>query len=203
VQQAAMKLGERLGHAGYRGCFGLDYLLDETTGELYLGEMNPRITGITPLTTQAACDADEVPLLLYHLLEWFGVEYQVDVDRFNDRWLSPPRNNWSQLVLYQVGSAGRNREGPDIVQVPEPAPASGVWRRNADTVSFSRPAFQPQAIEDESEARFVRILDAGQVASPGICLGRLMLRGRVLAEDGRLLPRAEAWVRGFRRQFTA
>lgn len=194
AQRAATKLGERLGRAGYRGCFGIDYLLDEDTDELYLGEMNPRITGITPLTTQAAFDADEVPLLLYHLLEWSGVDYQVDVDEFNARWLSPPPLDWSQLILYQTGST---------IKVPTPAPASGVWRRNANgTVSFVRPACDLPALADENHARFIRTIDAGQLAEPGAGLGRLTLRGRVL-EDGGLPPQAEAWVRGFRRQFEA
>ena len=32
---------------GYRGFFEVDYLADLDTGELYLGEINPRISGVT------------------------------------------------------------------------------------------------------------------------------------------------------------
>ena len=62
ARRATEALGQRLAQAGYRGYFGLDYLLDQDTGDLYLGELNPRITGVTPLTSQAALDAGDVPL---------------------------------------------------------------------------------------------------------------------------------------------
>jgi biotin carboxylase len=73
AQRATVAIGEHLRQAGYWGYFGLDFLLDQDTGALYLGELNPRITGVTPLTSQAALEQDEVPLLLFHLLEWLGV----------------------------------------------------------------------------------------------------------------------------------
>src|SRR5882724_753618 len=69
AQRAVIALGEQLRCTGYRGCFGLDFLIDVETGALYLGEMNPRITGATPMTSLAAADAGTVPLLLFHLLE--------------------------------------------------------------------------------------------------------------------------------------
>jgi hypothetical protein len=37
-----MQMGERLRKEGYRGYFELDFLADVETGEMYLGEMNPR-----------------------------------------------------------------------------------------------------------------------------------------------------------------
>ena len=38
-------MGERLRQEGYRGYFELDFLADAATGEIYLGELNPRVTG--------------------------------------------------------------------------------------------------------------------------------------------------------------
>ncbi len=39
------QLGDRLATEGYRGFFEVDYLVDVDTGELYLGELNPRLSG--------------------------------------------------------------------------------------------------------------------------------------------------------------
>src|SRR5690349_17794388 len=38
------QLGDRLAAEGYRGFFEVDYLLDVDTGELYFGELNPRLS---------------------------------------------------------------------------------------------------------------------------------------------------------------
>ena len=42
---APCAMGERLRQEGYRGYFELDFLADVDTGEMYLGELNPRVTG--------------------------------------------------------------------------------------------------------------------------------------------------------------
>jgi hypothetical protein len=196
AMQATITLGQQLREVGYRGCFGVDYLLDQDTGDLYLGELNPRITGATPLTSQAAIDSGRVPLLLYHLLEWFGVDYRVDVLEFNHRWLAPPRTAvWGQLIIEQTAEAS---------EVVSDVPPSGIWRLAGDgTVSLVRREYHPRAVADETEALFLRTVDAGQVVSAGGCLGRLLTRGRLLTDDWQLTPRAAAWVRGFRRQLAA
>jgi hypothetical protein len=191
AQQAAVALGRQLRRAGYRGYFGLDFLLDQDTGHLYLGELNPRITGATFLTSRAALDAGSVPLLLYHLLEWFAVAYRVDVADFNDRWLTPPRGaDWGQLIIEHTAQTA---------EAVSSAPASGIWRLAGDgTVSLVRRDFHVSAIGDETEALFLRTVNDGQVVSAGTSLGRLLTRGRLLTDDWQLSPRAAAWARGFR-----
>jgi hypothetical protein len=194
AQQATIALGCQLWQVGYRGYFGLDYLFDQDTGALYLGELNPRITGATPLTSQAALDAGTVPLLLYHLLEWFGADYRVDVADFNAQWLAPVRaTDWGQLIIKHTAQT------PEVVTG---GLVSGRWRLDGDgTVSFVGPAFHPGAVAAETEAMVLRDVDAGQVVSKGGCLGRVLTRGLVLTEAGQLNARAKAWVQGFRRQF--
>jgi hypothetical protein len=196
AQTATIALGCRLGQVGYRGYFGLDFLLDRDTGALYLGELNPRMTGATPLTSLAAVDTGSVPLLLYHLLEWFAVDYVVDVAEFNDRWVAPPcASDWGLLIIEHTAQSA---------EVVTSAPVSGIWRlaENGD-VSFVRPEFRPSAVMNESEALFLRTVDEGQLVSTGRCLGRLLTRSRVLTDDYELDRRAATWVRGFRRFFAA
>ncbi|WP_234838302.1 hypothetical protein [Sinorhizobium medicae] len=65
---------------GYHGYFNLDFLIDENN-EVCLGELNPRISGASSLTNQAAyADADaDAPLFLFHRMEFSGIEYNIDV----------------------------------------------------------------------------------------------------------------------------
>ncbi|WP_457661624.1 hypothetical protein [Sinorhizobium medicae] len=72
---------------GYHGYFNLDFLIDENN-EVYLGELNPRISGASSLTNQAAFAYADAPLSLFHLMEFSGIEYNIDVKELNDRWAS-------------------------------------------------------------------------------------------------------------------
>jgi biotin carboxylase len=194
AQQATLAMGDELRRAGYRGCFGLDFLLDQDTGALYLGEMNPRITGATPLTSQAMLEGGSVPLLLFHLLEWFGLDYELDAAAFNQQLLRAEHvGKWSHMILEQTDGT------PSVVQA---VPPSGLWQMQANgTVRFSRSAFSADAVSDESEAFFLRTVNPGQLQEKGMSLGRLVLRGRLLTDDYQLNDRALAWIRAFKAHF--
>ena len=72
-------IGERLKEEGYRGYFELDFLIDEDTGQVYLGELNPRITGASSITNHAVFALSDMPLFMFHLLEWMDVDYDLSV----------------------------------------------------------------------------------------------------------------------------
>ncbi len=81
-------------------------------------------------------------------------------------------------------------------------PPSGIWRMQPDgELRFARQAFNAQAVADESEALFMRTIDAGHTTVKGWCVGRLTLRGRLIDDDYRLNARTAAWIRGFRQIF--
>jgi hypothetical protein len=197
--RAVVAMGEQLRREGYWGVFGLDFLLDQDSGTLYLGEMNPRITGATPLTNLAARDRKQPPLLLFHLLEWLGIDFSFDIDEFNRRWIeqswidAAPVPNWSQLIIDNISD-----EPATVTSVP----LSGVWQMQPDgELRFSRQAFNLHAAADESEAFFMRTIEAGHTTVKGWCVGRLTVRGRLIDDDYRLSARAAAWIRGFRQIF--
>ncbi len=101
-------LGARLATEGYRGFFEVDYLVDTDTGELYLGEINPRLSGISSMTNVTAGAYAELPLFLFHLLEYLDVDYMIDVDEINDRWADPDSVDvWSQVVIKQTDDRHR------------------------------------------------------------------------------------------------
>jgi hypothetical protein len=120
----------------------------------------------------------------------------VDVAEFNDRWLAPPRTgDWGQLIIEHTA---------ETTEVVSGVPASGVWRLAGDgAISLVRRECRARAIADETEALFIRTVDDGRAMVSGRCLGRLLTRGRLLTDDWRLSPRAQAWVQGVRQQFAA
>ena len=46
ARELTYRFGEQLRQEGYRGYFELDFLIDRKTGDIWLGELNPRITGV-------------------------------------------------------------------------------------------------------------------------------------------------------------
>jgi len=68
ARERTRAMGDRLAAEGYRGYFELDFLADVDTGEMYLGEINPRVTGASSMTNVTAVAYGDMPLLLFHLL---------------------------------------------------------------------------------------------------------------------------------------
>ncbi|MDP9133214.1 MAG: biotin carboxylase, partial [Actinomycetota bacterium] len=187
------KLGDRLALEGYRGFLEIDYLADVDTGELYLGEINPRISGVTSMTNVSAGAYADVPLFLFHLLEYLDVEYEIDVEDINRRWAEASGDDvWSQLILKDTG---------DEVEQLTQAPQTGIWRLDGDAMRFARWGHDWHSLQDESEAFFLRVLGAGDYRYPGADLGVLVARSRMQTDDNELTGRAREWIAAVHGQF--
>jgi biotin carboxylase len=194
ARQLTRKLGDQLAGEGYVGFFEVDYLVDTGSGELYLGELNPRISGISPMTNVTAGAYADMPLFLFHLLEYLDLDYEVDIDEINERWSHEAAVDvWSQLILKETA------EGVDLLTA---APKTGVYTIAPDgSADFRRHAYDWHGIVDESEAFYLRILGPGDFRYKGADLGALVTRGRLQADDNTLERRCAQWISGIRGQF--
>jgi len=194
ARDLTFKFGEQLRKEGYRGYFELDFLIDKKTGDIWLGELNPRVTGASSMTNHAAFAHADAPLFLFHLLEFSGVPFEFDVHDLNARWSDPDNiDSWSQLVIKHTA------EDVDIIQH---APQSGIWHMNDDgTLEYSRFDYHRRAVESEREAFFLRIGGPGDFRYEGADLGILITRGRLMTKGFKLNSRAKAWIEGIRQQY--
>jgi hypothetical protein len=198
MRDAARKMtfafGDELRKMGYRGYFELDYLRDLDSDTLYLGEVNPRLTGASAMTNLAAFAQADAPLFLFHLLEWSGADFELDVDELNRRWADPKNiDSWSQLVIKHID---------DEVRLITAAPPSGVWRLNPDgTAQFLRVQTHRRTVERDDEAFFLRISNVGDYFYEGADLGIVIAPGRMMSEEFELLPRAQEWIDAMRAHY--
>jgi hypothetical protein len=97
---------------------------------------------MTNVTAGAYAD---MPLFLFHLLEYLDLDYEIDVDDINERWSRESAVDvWSQIVL---------KETSPTVDLLTAAPRSGVYRLAPDgTADFLRPAWDWHGIHRESAA---------------------------------------------------
>ena len=189
ARDMAYRFGNQLIKESYRGYFDLDFLIDEKDGEVYLGELNPRICGASSITNHSAFAYADAPLFLFHLMEFSGLKYKIDVEELNARWAQKEFiDSWSQLVIKSTS------ENVDIVTN---APPTGVYKMAIDgTVSYDRFDYDRQAIESEREAFFLVLADdwLGQLAPRAPAVSRLPLQG--MAGDLRRRPVRRQGERG-------
>jgi biotin carboxylase len=188
------RLGDRLAGEGYMGFFEVDFLVDTGTGELYLGELNPRISGISSMTNVTAGAYADLPLFLFHLLEYLDIDYEVDIGEINDRWSREATVDvWSQIII---------KETRDQVELLTEAPRTGIYRLGEDaSVTFRQWGNDWHGIVSESEAFYLRIMGPGDYRYRGADLGALVTRGRLQADDNQLEERCRQWITGMRGQF--
>ncbi len=175
--QLVRRLGDRLAKEGYRGFFEVDVLVDTDTGEVYLGELNPRISGASSITNVTAGAYADVPLFLFHILEYMNVDFDLDVDEINERWEElASADVWSQMVM---------KETDDIVQRLTATPRTGQYSLDrSGALVFRRAALDWHQLQNEAEAFFLRIYGPGDYRWKGADLGVLVTKGRLQVDSG-------------------
>jgi biotin carboxylase len=191
VRDLVRRFGDRLYKEGYRGTFCLDYLIDTDSGEVYLGELNPRVSGASPLTHLITSTYGGVPMFLFHLLEFLDVDYEIDLESVQARWSE--FDDWSQLILKHPG---------EEVEFISRAPSSGIWRMDeAGKIHYVRHALDWTTVHGESEAFYLRVYTAGDYRFHGADLGVVVARGRMQSDGRELTERARLWAAGIGREF--
>jgi biotin carboxylase len=149
---------------------------------------------VSNLTTEAYAD---MPLFLFHLLEYMDVEYELDVEEINSRWERGYGEDevWGQLMIRETS--------PDLERFTA-TPRTGVWHLDDDgRISFARWGNDWDSLIDESEAFYMRVAEHGDYRCQGAKLGVLVTRGHLQTDDYQLTERCRRWVAGIKAQFAS
>lgn len=187
------RLGDRLAEEGYIGFLEIDVLIDLADDSVYLGELNPRISGASSITNVTAGAYADAPLFLFHLLEYMDVDYTIDVDVINERWRDLAAVDvWAQLIL---------KEPHDCLEQLVSAPRTGTYHLDEDgRLNFVRVSNDWHDITHEDEAFFLRVYGAGDYRYKGADLGILVTKGRMQGPQG-LTRRCRSYIDGIRAQY--
>ncbi len=187
------RMGDRLGQEGYKGFLEIDVLIDTDTDEVYLGEINPRISGASSMTNVTAGAYADVPLFLFHLLEYMDVDYTIDVAEINERWRELAAVDvWAQLIM---------KEPKDSVERILAAPRTGSYiLQNDGTMVFSHVTNDWHDVTGEDEAFFLRVYGPGDYKFRGADLGVLVTKGR-MQRGGELTDRCREYIDGIAGMF--
>lgn len=188
--------GDQLREEGYKGYFELDFLIDQDNGQIYLGELNPRVTGASSITNHAVFALADAPLFIFHILEWMNVEYSLNVNALNTRWARQENiDSWSQMVI---------KHSKDTIEYVHEAPASGIWKMyDNGHIQFDRMDTHRRAVESDKEGFFLRISKKGDYLYEGADMGILVSRGRMMTDDFKLTPRAKNWIKSIKSKYSS
>jgi len=190
------QFGDQLREEGYKGYFELDFLIDEDNGEIYLGELNPRVTGASSITNHAVFALADAPLFIFHILEWMDVDYKLNVKALNRRWFKQENiDNWSQLII---------KHTEDTIEYISEAPQSGIYKMfDNGHIQFDRLDTHRRAVETENEAFFLHISKQGDYLYEGADMGILVSRGRMMTDNFQLNARAKNWINAIKGKYVS
>lgn len=187
--------GEYMYKKGYRGIYGLDVVVDKEE-RVWPVECNSRYTGAFPVYTMMQLAQGEVPLDVWHLLEWMDIDYQIDIDQIQK--LSRMSKKGAQLLLHNVDRR--------FVVVTEEVRA-GVYKMSnlrspKIKLEWVRDGFSILDIKNENELVLCdKVVGQHTVLKPAERLGRLLFKRQVVDKKGRLLSEIKQIVKTIYGQF--
>lgn len=195
VQRKTQAMGDALYQRGYRGYFELDYLIDLDSNEVYLGELNARITGISAMTNLSDFSAENIPLFLFHLLEFEPeIDLKLDVNDFNQAILAQGASGTAAQVILKYTD--------EMLKIITQAPVSGVYTLDSDGIlALKQPGYNLRDALAENEAYLLRIMAAGEYAYQGGDLAILFLNRVIREPQGKLNAEGEQWLNALQRNF--
>ncbi len=183
------RLGNTLYQRGYRGYFEVDYLIDLDDNDLYLGEINPRITGISAMTNLSPFCQDTIPLFLFHLMEYSGQQPHFSANDYNKLSLEKgATGTTSQLIMKYTDSE---------LNIVTEAPVSGVYEldENGQLSLIKASANPTDKTDNPNYAYLLRIMKTDDYAYKGGDLGILFLNSQITQAQGKALnPNAKQWI---------
>ncbi len=193
ARKQALIIGEYLHSLGYKGIFGIDFLMDKIHERVYPIEINPRFTGAFPMLSLIHIKDGIIPMEVFHILEFLDVPYRVDMEELNARYALPVKGSHILLFLLSKGNG-------DAMNIPD----AGLYEYDPEKgkISFMKGAFDYREIKNERQ--FI-IADGPPLnreaafasSDPLYRLCRLLFSFPATDEDGLLEPharRAVDWV---------
>ena len=190
AEEQVKKWGEYIYKKGYKGIFGLDVMVTDKD-EVVVIECNSRYTGAFPVLTMALLANKEMPIDVWHLLEWLGVEYEMDLDEVQKVYRQSKEGAF--VILH-------NLERKFVT--PTKTVKAGVYQWKDKKLEWKREGCSLLDLESEDELVLCdRVPTEEMVLKPAERLGRLVLNRRIVTDEGKLLDWTREVVRAIYDRF--
>lgn len=137
------KVGNYFKNIGYKGIFGLDFVLDKKEQRLYVVECNPRLLATFPTLTFVQLQNSEPPIIAFHLLEFLNIPYQINPEEINNQMWQ--KKEGSQMFLH-------NPYQKEIIFDEDFLP--GIYKKEEKNIKFKKPSYAPLELKLKNEYLF-------------------------------------------------
>jgi hypothetical protein len=131
VRKITKYVGERMYAKGYKGIFGIDFLCQSDSNNVFVLEVNPRLTGATNMLTFLSHSKGIVPMIAIHLSTHLDCLPEIfSIESYEE-----------QLQELTVGSMLyiRNREGRTVQALSGPKP--GAYTLQSGNLHYAQEAY--------------------------------------------------------------
>lgn len=164
------RLGEYMYIRGYKGVFGVDLVIEEKTGKVFLVECNSRYTGAFPVYSMLQQSEGEIPLGVFQLMEFLEIDYEMDFDLINSSWKSIKKG--AHLVISNPYQGEWKRIGGDL--------SSGVYKYDGELGRVRDGATYLDLKNDDEIVLTDGFPKKGQKIKPGLRIGKIIFKRGVL-----------------------
>ena len=153
IESISVKIGNLMYQKGFKGLFGIDFIIEEDTNSIYVIEINARQPASISLYTHIQEEKKEIPLKLFHIAE-FLTENINDFENFVNQYqnhnafsfsINPQEYN-QQAITNTFASQlfYRNKKRHFTIKNPKP---QGIYMNN----QFLRQAYSIKEIKNKTE----------------------------------------------------
>jgi len=192
IYEITEKIGDYFKEQGYKGIFGLDFILDEKTNKFYVTESNPRLLGSFPTISMIQMRNNEPPILAFHILEYLKINYEMNLKAINT--LMRKNKQGAQMILHNLSG-----KWAKIGKTIKP----GIYQLNKNgKIKFLRPGYKIQHLKKKSEFLITEgVLIKKSHISPNRRLCRILTLNKVLENYKKLTPWAKTVAEEIYKEF--
>ena len=170
-------IGDWLASLGFEGLFGIDFVVDGSTGRAYAVDLNPRWQGSTELQTQCEIREGRVPLAGLEMGYRLGFVAATDMIKRRDDFRRPLRG--FQAIVPSLT--------PSVIEAGTFRP--GIYRRAHESYHYQREGIELSELRTEDE-----LLLGGAPPRPGTRVNAGARVGRVMGLGSWEHPSVKRWV---------
>lgn len=207
AKKTVEKVGNYFKNQGYKGIFGLDFVLDQKNEKLYLTECNPRLLGSMPSLHMVQIENNEPPIIAFHLLEFLNISYEIDISKINEAMWQ--KKEGAQMLFHNplMGEARQTGElEPGVYSLIQKSKIENQKVRNKEQRAKQNQNYQVQFINSGYELKHLQsrneflltdgIQKKDSIIQPFQKLCRIITKDRVLDKNLKdLLPETKEFIR--------
>jgi len=172
------KVGSYFQSQGYKGIFGLDFVMDENSQKLYVVEANPRLIGQFPTLSMAQSLNKEPSLLGFHVLEYLNADYQIDLAKINQSMRQQKQG--AHMFMHNL---------TERWTLNYTAIKPGIYKLNNEHIKYQRAGYKLQHLKDQDEFLVTEGVPIKKSHfSPNRRLCRILTLQKVLKKHNQLTP---------------